>query len=74
MRVNIRIERGRPFSRLAMFEPYHLAPAVWKLPPRYAGIAIMRRSAVGLGMLGNGECSGKVIIAPWESLFGPAMR
>ena len=32
--VNIRIERGRPLSRLAMLEPYHFTPEVPKLPPR----------------------------------------
>ena len=33
-----------------------------------------RRSAVFLGMVSNGDSSGKVTIAPWESLLVPAMR
>jgi hypothetical protein len=34
LRMKVRIERGRPFSRLAMFEPYHFIPALRKRPPR----------------------------------------
>ena len=63
-RMTIRMERGSPFSRFSTLEPYHFTPAISNLPPRYAGIAIKRRSGPFFGMFGNAGLSGKLIMQP----------
>ena len=64
--IIIRIERGSPSFLFSIFEPYHFIPAIWKFPPRYAGIAINLLSSPFFGIPSNSGLSGNVTIQPCE--------
>ena len=67
-------ERGRSCLRFSALEPYHFTPAARKRPPRYAGIAMKRRSGPLAGMPSCSGLSGKLTCAPCEFAEAPAIR
>ena len=63
----MRIDLGRPSALFAIFEPYHLQPAISNGAPIYAGIAMnLRSSPLSSGISGNGDDSGNLTIEPCE--------
>ena len=62
--ITMRMDRGKPRWGLMMLEPYHLTPHTLNRPPRYAGMAMKRRSGPSRGMLGNSLSLGNLIMMP----------
>ena len=68
------MERGSSWLRFSALEPYHFTPAARKRPPRYAGMAMNRRSGPSAGIPSCSGSAGKLICAPCEFAEAPAMR
>ena len=72
--VSMRQDRGSFLLRLSTLDPYHLQPAMSNFPPRYAGIAMKRRSGPSFGMFGKSGSFGNCTMQPCEFPLSPPIR